>query len=872
MNENQRTGTLFIIPHTHWEGAVFQTREAYLRMGLPNILRALALLRAYPHYRFTLDQACYVKPFLERYPQEEADFRRFIAEGRLAIVGGTDVMLDVNMPGGESFVRQVLYGKGYFREKLGVDVTVGWQLDTFGHHAQMPQLLRLAGFRSFWFFRGVPDWDTPAEFLWEGLDGTRIPAVWLPEGYAVAHGSPASLPEFSAHMQSCYERLGRWSPGPDRVGPDGPDVCPPEEHLPALVEQHNRQPDQALRLQLATPQEYEAAVHLGESGPVLTGELNPVFQGIYSSRIELKQITHRLENLLTTAEALGVLLRCVGVETSDDTLWAAWEPMLFNQAHDLMSGVMTDAVYEDTLGGYDFSRRIAEHEVETRLRRYCEAVDTQSCSRTSPVHCHHGQETAPTGPETASQGEGLALVVFNALGFARTGVVTTTIGFARQDVRAIRLTGADGEPLACQILREERYGNGALLEADIAFVARDVPALGHIVYWVLPTEPDDPDAAVPGTPSRAGVLENELLRVQIDPGTGAILSILDKVSGQEVLSAPGNVIVREEDHGDLWEPYRPLDGGSRIAMKDEHPVPPRGQAVYSDEQTGEPGQGVIGPVVSEFSVEHDFGDKGRFATMVRVYSGMPRIEVQTRLVNNDEFVRYRALFPTTIKKGRVVHEIPFGAIERPCGIEFPAQNWADYGDGTHGLALLNRGLPGNAVSDGTLLLSLLRSTRIVAYGFGGGYGPGMSSDSGLELGKEFTFDYALLPHAGDWRQTGLCRQGLEFNSPLQAVTAAMHAGVLPARWGFVQVLPDNVMVSALKPSREGSAVLRVYEAAGQATPGVEVRLPGAVQQVQEVDLMEDPMAELQCEEGIVRFDLRPFEIKTLRFKLPHLAG
>jgi alpha-mannosidase len=117
--------TFFFIPHTHWEGAVFKTRAEYLDMGLPHILQAIRLLKTYPKYRFVLDQACYVQPFLERYPQEEAAFRQLVKEGRLAIVGGTDVMADVNMPGGESFVRQILYGKGYFRKKLGLDVTVG---------------------------------------------------------------------------------------------------------------------------------------------------------------------------------------------------------------------------------------------------------------------------------------------------------------------------------------------------------------------------------------------------------------------------------------------------------------------------------------------------------------------------------------------------------------------------------------------------------------------------------------------------------------------------------------------------------------------------------------------------------------------------
>ena len=189
-------GALWIIPHTHWEGAVFKTREEYLDIGLPNILKALNLLSAYPDYRFVLDQAAYVRPFLERYPTEALTFRRFVSQRRLEIVGGNDVMLDVNIPSGESWVRQVLYAKGYYRDQLGVDVTVGWALDTFGHHAQMPQLLKLAGYKSYWFQRGVRGADVPSEFLWQGIDGTRIPAFWLPLGYGLFYPSarnPASL-------------------------------------------------------------------------------------------------------------------------------------------------------------------------------------------------------------------------------------------------------------------------------------------------------------------------------------------------------------------------------------------------------------------------------------------------------------------------------------------------------------------------------------------------------------------------------------------------------------------------------------------------------------------------------------------------------
>ena len=178
-NANQKP-TLYYIPHTHWEGAVFKTREEYLDMGLPHILQALALLKKYPDYKFTLDQVAYIRPFIERYPERKAEFLKYVREGRLGIVGGMDVMPDDVKPGGELFVRQIQYGKGWCKDVLGVDVTTAWMVDTFGHHPQMPQILKLAGYSSFWFCRGVPSDNMPSEFLWKGIDGSTIPSFWLP--------------------------------------------------------------------------------------------------------------------------------------------------------------------------------------------------------------------------------------------------------------------------------------------------------------------------------------------------------------------------------------------------------------------------------------------------------------------------------------------------------------------------------------------------------------------------------------------------------------------------------------------------------------------------------------------------------------------
>ncbi|MGH7870565.1 MAG: hypothetical protein ACREP9_23685, partial [Candidatus Dormibacteraceae bacterium] len=220
---------------------------------MPHILTVLGLLSKYPDYRFVLDQVAYVRPFLERYPEDAPEFRKFVKEGRLQIVGGNDVMLDVNIPSGESWIRQVLYGKGYYKRELGVNVTVGWALDTFGHHAQMPQLLKLAGYKSYWFQRGVPGNDTPSEFLWQGLDGTKIPAFWLPLGYGLFYPSPKNRFEFDGYARGIWTALGGHSHWPNRVALAGADVVNPEAVLPVMVHDFDSKGDEPFTIRFGVP-------------------------------------------------------------------------------------------------------------------------------------------------------------------------------------------------------------------------------------------------------------------------------------------------------------------------------------------------------------------------------------------------------------------------------------------------------------------------------------------------------------------------------------------------------------------------------------------------------------------------------------------
>jgi len=852
---------LYFIPHTHYDAAVFKTRAEYLEMGLPLIVYALQCLRDDLRYRFVLDQVCYIKPFLERYPEQEAVFREFVAQGRLQIVCGMDSMADVNIPSGESFIRQVLYGKGYCQDKLGLDVTTGWALDTFGHHPQMPQLLRQAGFDCYYFFRGAPSVDTPSEFMWEGIDGSQVLAFWLPYSYGYLFGSPKNLPEFAQFMRQRYASLKPFAATRNVLGLSGIDLGEPEPHVPALAEAFN---DGAppFEIVVATPAEFEEAFKAGIDPErplqVIKEDLNPIFQGCYSSRIEVKQWNRELERLLTTVEKLDALAAWAGLPTDGATLARAWEPVLFSQFHDQICGVQMDKVFDDTMRSYYYCNRLGGELIEERLRALTAEIDTRA--------------------ERSVEGA-IPLIVWNTLAWERSDVATVEVSFVETGVTDLALVDGEGEEIPLQVTSAERHPSGGLRRATILFVARNVPSMGYAVYHLLARGGAAGGRAGPGQDApvvariseqdrECGYLENDNLRLTIDLSTGALRGLYLKGQDWQALRGEGaelgglgNVVARQPDGGDFWRINGVLRGDIAIASDERHPAPREHQALFSSSQVGA-GRVQHGPVMAEFAVSHPFGS-GYLHSQIRLYAGLGRVDLHTELLNNEEWVRYRVLFPTTIREGKITHEIPFGAIERPPQ-ELPAQNWIDYGDGQHGLALLNRGLPGNNVDEGVMMLSLSRASALVAYGYGGGNEPGLSSSSGQEKGKWLKFDYALLPHAGAWQDAQVYRAGLEFNNPLIVSKSAPHPGRLAPRWGLVQAAPGSVVVSALKVAQDGALVVRVYEAEGKAVTGASLRITPAPQRAQEADLLERDLGEIRLDDGTIRFDLGAFEIKTFK--------
>jgi alpha-mannosidase len=146
---------------------------------------AIDRLEEYPEFVFTMDSSLFLAWVEESDPELFAQIRERVAEGRFQVVGGWWLEPDCNIPGGESFVRQALYGQRYLKEKLGITATTGANLDSFGHNATIPQILAKSGCDSYVFLRPGPREKTLESpvFWWESPDGSRVLAYRIPHEY-----------------------------------------------------------------------------------------------------------------------------------------------------------------------------------------------------------------------------------------------------------------------------------------------------------------------------------------------------------------------------------------------------------------------------------------------------------------------------------------------------------------------------------------------------------------------------------------------------------------------------------------------------------------------------------------------------------------
>ncbi|NLX05051.1 MAG: hypothetical protein GXY33_07900 [Phycisphaerae bacterium] len=860
--------TVHLVPSFHYDIEYLLADGPYFEICFENLLEAHRLLKAYPNYTFRVEQVSLLERFFQEYPSRLEDFREFARQGRFEVTAGMYAMADINMSSGESILRQLVVGKDWTRRVLGLTPRVLDMGDCTGHPASMPQIARIAGYDYFAFEQAIDDVNRKCEIRWRGIDGTELPTWWLAVyGYGGWYQLTGGR-EDQKVLADLLQRIERHTQSGHALLSHGGDFQFPYERGIASVEEWNRGND--TQIVYSTYARALDAVDFS-SAPAVSCEWNPDRTGCYSSRILVKQGNRECESLLLTAEAACALAeRAWSVPVDHEGLLRAWKLTFINQFHDIIWGTITDEAYSHALERVGRVRMICKNLIEDRLR---------------------------IAVADADGGRGVA--AFNPLPWPRSGVLELPVD--RLVIEAT-VTDSTGRTLASR-----RCDDRLIVKVDLPACGVSTLAVREIRAQQVPVQPRSvPDSSdsftirhVEDGGGRGLLVETPLHTVRFGRG-GVIVGLLEKATGLEYVdpSRPAfNALCYQTDRGDLWEYYHgPLsDGGPYSTAQDllydpyptePHSLSPNGRRICLDAIDNRHGPqaeftiediggdclvvGVRGAIQRHFPKFREFSNEAiriEWRQTVTFHADDPRIDfhLETRHVSG-RWYRLRAGFFTDIRDGRIVHEIPFGCFQRPEG-EFAAQNYMAYFDGEKGLTLLNRGLPGNNVTDGVLMLSLMRSVS---------FHTRAESEEAHEVGQEHAFDYAIIPFAGEKQLADLqlARRAAEFVHPPYVFDTArapdrdrLRIPPKPVECGLpspslLALESPSVVCSAIY-SKGGRLVVRLYESAGRTAAEATLALDFAVAAVEETDALLERPKLLHLSGNRLRLVFRPFEIKTL---------
>lgn len=815
--------------------------------------------------KYHIEQSLVVKKLLERNPDQKERFKDLVKKGYLELAGGGETVIDCNLTQGESWARNHLYSRKYYKDEFEHTPKYAITPDIFGLPAQFPQFFRSIGYDALIIFDRVMLNNKP---FWQGLDGTKIVLdnKWLnnPEpglrtadctkihACPVCHGEGCDIclgvgidmsydmtkPKSGTFRESYYGNMTAEEAVTKLIN-DNPDkdtfflmIVTEEPRVGKyLYKQLNEvAPKYDMEVNYLTFEENHDRWCKGQVERLRKGDYtedeidfrvegNPAGCGCYTSRIEIKQANRELEDLLLEAERLCVLAKLHGGfdeaklprrHYPKRKLRELWSKMAFIQFHDCLPGSICDGSVEEV---YRYIRETRQGAQQIYRDAALELL------RNVGVKIPEGYKAA---------------VYFNANSFAVTHPRLTLNGC--DDTKSIDIFDTDLNKLNSMDANITKLWVGTGIKVT---VEAEVPPMGYKIFFYKANS-----QASEIKTSDTYKIENEFYSVTYKDG--AITEIFDKLNNR-VASKNGTGLALGDDIGSPW-------GRSELETVNTN-------LLYSEAKC------IIEANAQKLILKGNFVSADRliknfdYETTVTIYKNEPVVHFHNEVDWDGCNSRLFASFPVDINHGDNVYcDVPFGMIKRNkpeiincLGLtdEWPSLAFAGVSDGEYNVAVLKGGLPATRVYEDKLQITLFRA-------FTSGY----KYEKTNEIGKHKS-DYALTTFTGKFEDSAIVKLAGKYNAhnftlefeETEGLSKSGEICLLPALIN----LPENLRLSGLKLSEESDDIIvRLYENMGKE----------AVFTPENAKLIKlNTLEEVESGEEITSYTFKKFEIATFKLIL-----
>ena len=652
----------------------------------------------YPEFVFTRGESWLYEQVERIDPDLFERVRRLVESGRWHVTGGQYIQPDVNLPTVMGLHRQILHGQRYFQDRFGVSPKVGYNVDSFGHPATLPDVLATHDYTGYVFHRpGAHQVKLPAQtFRWRGAGGGEVVGYRISPAYVtfsddlygqIMLSIEAADPELGHTM--CFYGVGNHGGGPTKA------------NIEYILENAHTFPD--AELQFSTPQAFfDAVSKRRETLPVVTEELQHTFPGCYSVMHDIKQQQQRGEHLL---DQCG---RLVERFTDDkEERWElqrrldeAWDDLLFTEFHDILAGTSVPAAW-DSVRAMQGRARITGEEVAVEVTR-------RWARRTLP----------PTNEQQ--------IVVINPDDAPWEGFVETEPFLSFDAWRNRWLSDLKGRPIEFQAVQPDAAAHVERVVFPLRFEGRQSAQ-------VLVRTDEYPPSKPPVTDLEASprLIANGHLRAELDGSGIRRLS----VGGEDLLGKNGIGLHLRRDMSDTWTFHtdRFVEPVETVLQTDGWVVEERG------------------PLRARVRSEGWLG-RSTVRWTLTLYRDEPRLHLRVEINFSERFKLLQMPVHLAAPPNRRTDGLPGGHVQRTPGpTEWPVQGWSRVDVADRQLALLTGDAYSLSLDDTRWQWTLLRSPKMA---WGGGEpevyaGRDWHTDQGSH-----TFDFVLM--VGDHlEETGL---------------------------------------------------------------------------------------------------------------------